>query len=386
MTRSEILSSAADCVLRDRAATHGEPEDGFEAIEAVWQALDMARGKRSRAASDVALYLAGLKLVRAATNPEHSDNWVDLAGYAACGGEIAMGGRPVFDTSDFPFEIPQGFSIDPADMSQHASRSWLKPETDLRPEAEDPDREVDQQPLAALSKAERPVEEQGADVSKPQAPAFLSVWTDDESRMLLDAVMAEGLTIVDAAARVGRTASACKTRLRLLRGNMPERAAPAWAEDYIRQLTRAKSARKAAKASKTGGRVKAAPKAKVTPVAPKAILPKPAPMPAAVAVPAKLPAPAADPDSLTMPQKDLLRQLKRLDDSFTPEDDLLMAQQLVDGVKAPLVALELEIMVEYLQKRWRTMTNAAISIDPQAPLNGQRDLLAVLRHRVAVSA
>lgn len=371
MTRSEILSSAADCVLRDRAATHGEPEDGFEAIEAVWQALDMARGKRSRAASDVALYLAGLKLVRAATNPEHIDNWVDLAGYAACGGEIATEGNgPVFEVDPL---------IEPALCA--GGSDVIQPETGHVAE-------FAEFVLAGIDKidAASDIAAVPAVTGYTGAGSVVPVWTDDESRMLLDAVMAEGLTIVDAAARVGRTASACKTRLRLLRGNMPERAAPAWAEDYIRQLTRAKSARKAAKASKTGGRVKAAPKAKVTPVAPKAILPKPAPMPAAVAVPAKLPAPAADPDSLTMPQKDLLRQLKRLDDSFTPEDDLLMAQQLVDGVKAPLVALELEIMVEYLQKRWRTMTNAAISIDPQAPLNGQRDLLAVLRHRVAVAA
>jgi hypothetical protein len=33
--------------------------------------------------------LIDLKTVRAWSNPEHFDNWVDMAGYAACGGEIA---------------------------------------------------------------------------------------------------------------------------------------------------------------------------------------------------------------------------------------------------------------------------------------------------------
>jgi len=89
MTRADILSAAAECVLRDRAATHGEAENGFTSIAAIWAALDQARGDRPRNAADVALYLAGLKLVRAATNPAHADNWIDLAGYAACGGEIA---------------------------------------------------------------------------------------------------------------------------------------------------------------------------------------------------------------------------------------------------------------------------------------------------------
>lgn len=30
-----------------------------------------------------------LKIARLANNPEHMDSWVDLAGYAACGGEIS---------------------------------------------------------------------------------------------------------------------------------------------------------------------------------------------------------------------------------------------------------------------------------------------------------
>ena len=31
-----------------------------------------------------------LKTVRAWGNPDHGDNWVDIAGYAACGGELAQ--------------------------------------------------------------------------------------------------------------------------------------------------------------------------------------------------------------------------------------------------------------------------------------------------------
>lgn len=92
MIRTEILSTAGEYVTRDRAATHGKAEDGFAAIAQVWSALDAARGDRPRSALDVALYMAGLKLVRAATNPAHPDNWVDLSGYAACGGEIAAEG------------------------------------------------------------------------------------------------------------------------------------------------------------------------------------------------------------------------------------------------------------------------------------------------------
>ena len=32
---------------------------------------------------------AQIKLARLKSNAAHADNWVDLAGYAACGGELA---------------------------------------------------------------------------------------------------------------------------------------------------------------------------------------------------------------------------------------------------------------------------------------------------------
>jgi hypothetical protein len=38
-----------------------------------------------------------LKLARIRSNPGHSDNWIDLAGYAACGGELAA--KPPIDCS-----------------------------------------------------------------------------------------------------------------------------------------------------------------------------------------------------------------------------------------------------------------------------------------------
>jgi len=38
---------------------------------------------------DVAAMMALMKLGRIAGNPAHMDSWIDLAGYSACGGEIA---------------------------------------------------------------------------------------------------------------------------------------------------------------------------------------------------------------------------------------------------------------------------------------------------------
>ena len=87
MTRTEILKVAEQAVTVDRAATHGSAEDGFGALGRIWG----ARLGTDISAEQVAIMLIDLKTVRAWGNPGHADNWVDMAGYAACGGEIAGG-------------------------------------------------------------------------------------------------------------------------------------------------------------------------------------------------------------------------------------------------------------------------------------------------------
>lgn len=85
LTRAAVLARALDAVTRDRAATHGAPEDSFARLAAVWSALLGAAVTPAQAA----LMLAALKVVRGWSNPGHADNWIDLAGYAACGGELS---------------------------------------------------------------------------------------------------------------------------------------------------------------------------------------------------------------------------------------------------------------------------------------------------------
>lgn len=83
--RARILAEASDCVTRDRQATHGSVESSFGGVAAIWSArlgIDLRPDQ-------VAIMLVDLKTVRAWKNPGHADNWVDMAGYAACGGELA---------------------------------------------------------------------------------------------------------------------------------------------------------------------------------------------------------------------------------------------------------------------------------------------------------
>ena len=85
MHRSDILEATRQAVTMDRAATHGSVEDNFINLGAIWS----ARLGVPISAHQVAIMLIDLKTVRAWGNPAHGDNWVDMAGYAACGGECA---------------------------------------------------------------------------------------------------------------------------------------------------------------------------------------------------------------------------------------------------------------------------------------------------------
>ena len=85
-TRKTILDAAEKCVCQDRQDTHGKPEDSFSEIAMLWTAYT----GNDISPVDVAQMMILLKVGRAKGNPKHTDNWVDMAGYAACAGEIAV--------------------------------------------------------------------------------------------------------------------------------------------------------------------------------------------------------------------------------------------------------------------------------------------------------
>lgn len=94
MTREEILNAAKQCVCHDRNNQYGSPEDNFKTIAYLWaNYLNAGSALRpgigiSLKAKDVAVMMILLKVARIATGSGSQDNWIDLAGYAACGGEI----------------------------------------------------------------------------------------------------------------------------------------------------------------------------------------------------------------------------------------------------------------------------------------------------------
>ena len=92
MTRTEILDAAKACVCGQREEDYGTPEDNFGLIADLWGVYLRKKGCVSTyiLPEDVAAMMALLKIARIATGSKKADSWVDLAGYAACGGEIGV--------------------------------------------------------------------------------------------------------------------------------------------------------------------------------------------------------------------------------------------------------------------------------------------------------
>lgn len=83
--RNDILDEAKSIINGQRQNAYGAPENNFERIAVMWSAyLDHAITD-----SDVANMMILLKVARSKHNNSHSDNWVDICGYAALGGELA---------------------------------------------------------------------------------------------------------------------------------------------------------------------------------------------------------------------------------------------------------------------------------------------------------
>lgn len=86
MNRTDILTSANEIVNKNRENDYGAVENNFKTISQMWNAylhLDNAIAPK-----DVAAMMALLKIARISSGHNKSDNWIDLAGYAACGGEL----------------------------------------------------------------------------------------------------------------------------------------------------------------------------------------------------------------------------------------------------------------------------------------------------------
>ena len=130
MNRPEILEAARVCVCGEREQDYGRPEDNFSTIGLLWGVylraahpeLAKVMGVSRIDAKDVATMMALLKIARIATGSS-PDSFVDLAGYAACAGEIAakMAAAPLTGNTcvSCGTAIPEGRQVCPVCEAKH---------------------------------------------------------------------------------------------------------------------------------------------------------------------------------------------------------------------------------------------------------------------------
>lgn len=81
----EVLRVAEQLISVDRREEYGDPITSFDNIATIWSVILGIEVSPN----DVALCMAGLKLVRAVHNRQDNDSYIDLAGYIALAWEIA---------------------------------------------------------------------------------------------------------------------------------------------------------------------------------------------------------------------------------------------------------------------------------------------------------
>lgn len=86
--RGTVLAEAAELIHGERNKNYGSPTENFERIAAFWnvQLDNKLKPGEVITAGDVADLMIAVKLARSVNQPKR-DNYVDIAGYSACGWE-----------------------------------------------------------------------------------------------------------------------------------------------------------------------------------------------------------------------------------------------------------------------------------------------------------
>lgn len=91
--RETVLKAATSAITGDRNNQYGDPLDDFQRTATALNAMGYRRvhkgGSYALAAHDIAVIQIMVKLSRLAHTPAKRDSWVDIAGYAGCGAEVA---------------------------------------------------------------------------------------------------------------------------------------------------------------------------------------------------------------------------------------------------------------------------------------------------------
>ena len=84
MNKNDILDKAKSIINGERQGTYGNAENSFAVISQMWSAYL----GRELTSADVVNMMILMKVARISSGVYKDDNWIDICGYAALGGDI----------------------------------------------------------------------------------------------------------------------------------------------------------------------------------------------------------------------------------------------------------------------------------------------------------
>ena len=84
--RERVLRETEKAVMADRNADYAPPEENFRRIADLWNLY--LEGKSEITPYDTAIMMVLVKVARIQASPHLLDHLVDIAGYAACAGDV----------------------------------------------------------------------------------------------------------------------------------------------------------------------------------------------------------------------------------------------------------------------------------------------------------
>jgi hypothetical protein len=89
MKALDVLERAISLIHGQRAKDYGDAKASFQRMaDLVNPIIKKSDGKLT--ASDMALVMIQVKIARLQESPNHADSWIDIAGYAALGAQLAV--------------------------------------------------------------------------------------------------------------------------------------------------------------------------------------------------------------------------------------------------------------------------------------------------------
>lgn len=84
--RKAVIEAATQAVMTDRNADYAPPEENFRRIADLWNVY--LEGRSEITPYDTAIMMVLVKVARIQASPHLADHLVDIAGYAACAGDV----------------------------------------------------------------------------------------------------------------------------------------------------------------------------------------------------------------------------------------------------------------------------------------------------------